>query len=108
MTPARTLDVEEAERIELLVELLDPRQEVLEHVGGTQLARAHPVGQLPRVALPHLVNFAHAFPLSAVTAGPLGPRSLLGGIPTPRRSLIVPAPRRRCRLSSSALAAVDV
>jgi len=28
-----------------------------------------------------------SFPLSALRAGPLGPRSLLGGIPASRRSL---------------------
>src|SRR6185369_14106687 len=87
-------EVEEAERVELLVELFDPCQELLEQVGRAQLARPHAVGQLPRVAFPQLATFGHTFPLSAVTAGPLGPRSLLDGIPVSRRSLKPLAPSR--------------
>ena len=37
---------------------------------------------------------AHACPLSARGAGPLGPRSLLGGIPASRRSLMLARSRR--------------
>src|SRR5207245_2002316 len=40
-----------------------------------------------------LPTLTHACPLSALRAGPLGPRSLLGGIPASRRSLIVARPR---------------
>ena len=56
---ARAVDVEEAERVELVVELLDAREERVEQVDRLQLARAHAVGQLPRVALPQL---GHATP----------------------------------------------
>jgi hypothetical protein len=33
----------------------------------------------------------HACPLSSLRSGPLGPRSLLGGIPASRRSLMLRA-----------------
>ena len=46
------VDIEEAERVELLVEPLDSREEAVEQVDGLQLARANGVGQLPGVAFP--------------------------------------------------------
>src|SRR6516162_1637115 len=52
-----------------------------------------PAGRAARAPLTarrdtRLATFAHVFPLSALRAGPLGPRSLLGGIPASRRSLM--------------------
>ena len=50
---------------------------------------------------------AHVRPLSALRAGPLGPRSLLGGIPTSRRSLTDSRTRGTARDPSDLPVAVD-
>jgi hypothetical protein len=47
---------------------------------GVDLVVPQPVRELQQLA--------HAFPLSVLRTGPLGPRSLLRGIPAPRRSLM--------------------
>ena len=61
---SRVLDVEEAERVQFLVELLDAREEEIEQVDRFQLARAHTLGELPRVAFPQL---GHVYPRSVAS-----------------------------------------
>ena len=57
-------EVEEAEGVEPVVELLDPGDEHFEQVDRLQLAGADVVGELPRVAFPQL---GQAFPRSVAT-----------------------------------------
>ena len=48
----RPIRVEEAHRVELRIEALDPRQRELQQVPGAQLTRTDAIGELPRVVLP--------------------------------------------------------